>query len=337
MVGTSVVCLQAEGGAGDFSLYGWRIRADLLLEPVVAAGPVGEPDITVSAHHMGDVPTTKPEGTVLAEFPPGEAAGKMYWLVANKWGFLLRFPGSVEYRVSGDLTHVMWVRSPGVSLEHARELFRGHAMALLLGLAGYAVFHASAVVLPDCSDDSGTQAVAMVAASGGGKSTCAALLVAAGAKFLTDDVLCVATDAGGIVARGGCAEVRLRKTAGVLAELFAGAPARETLDDRIALTLGKGSLFSHPLGLLVFPSVEDGVGDLGVRRLTTKEVALRLAGSPRMSGWSCRRVLETQLKCLAKMAVQVPAVSIAVPQTEYLGSDQAQALINMVKASWQAG
>ena len=182
-------------------MYGLRVRADVGLEPVVIRATQGDADMTVSARHIGEVPVGRPEGTVLAEFPSGGSAPKMYWLVEHGSGYVVRFPGTVEYRVSEDLKQVTWVRSPGIELEHAREIFHGHVMALLLSLAGFAVFHASGVVL-DKADGGSARAVAVLGASGGGKSTFAALLVAAGAKFLTDDLLCIKRTDGVIAVNG---------------------------------------------------------------------------------------------------------------------------------------
>lgn len=319
--------------AHEYALYGWRVRADIALEPVVAGAPVAtpapapDPDLAVSAHRVGPVPATQPDGVVLAEFPHCETCTKTYWLVANDAGFLLRFPGEVEYQIDSDIKHVAWLCSPGVPLEYARELFRGHGMALLLGLAGYAVFHSSAVVLTSRSNGASARALAVMGGSGAGKSTLAALLVAAGAKFLTDDLLCTAVRAEGVVVTGGCAELRLRKTASGLVKLFAGAPRRTTLDDRLAVTLGEGSLTGHRLGLLVFPELSDQAVKMTVSALRPREAAVRLAGSPRMSGWLLRRVLENQFYCLGAIATQVPAVRVELPWSDAVGEEQAEALL----------
>ena len=323
--------------AQDFGLYGLRVRADVELEPVAIRATDGDADMTVSARHIGEVPVGRPEGAVLAEFPAGSSGPKMYWLVEHGSGYVLRFPGSVEYRVSEDLKRVTWVRSPGIELEHAREIFHGHVMALLLGLAGFAVFHSSGVVLHNGVDGGSARAVGVLGATGGGKSTFAALLVAAGAKFLTDDLLCVKATDGVIAVNGGCAELRLRKAAAGLTRLLVGAPTRQTLDERLALSLGEGDLASHRLGLLVFPRVAHDVKEMTVNKLTPREVALRLASAPRMLGWVAERVVENDFRCLSEMAQQVPAVCVEARHSEELGAEMAGLLMERVRAAlWGA-
>jgi hypothetical protein len=327
----------ASGGltTGDCALYGWRVRSDVALEPIAEAPGPAEPDLVVSATTVGEVPTSRPEGTVLAEFPRGGDGTKMYWLVEDEQGFLLRMPGLVEYRISRDVRSVSWVRSPGTELEYAREVFRGHVMALLLGLAGYSVFHSSGVVLRDAHDPSQGRAVAILGGTAAGKSTVAGLLVAAGAKFLTDDLLCVDAASDAIVVRGGCAELRLRPKAARLSQLFAGVPTRRTLDERLAVTLGRGSLATQPLGLLVFPEISVSAERITASNLTPQETAIRLAGSPRMSGWLCRGVLERQFNCLAILADRVSAACIEVPSTDELGPELAGDLMAEVeRALW---
>lgn len=63
-------------------------------------------------------------------------------------------------------------------------------------LAGYEVLHAGAVLGRD-------GAVALVADTGGGKSTLVTQLVAAGAGFVTDDILALSDDGDGAVAHAG--------------------------------------------------------------------------------------------------------------------------------------
>ena len=321
----------------DYALYGWRVRADTALEPVTVPGQYAEPNLYVSAHGAGPVPSEQPNGVVLAEFPHCEACPKTYWLVANEDGFLIRFPGEVEYHISKDVKYVYWKRSPGVTLEHARELFRGHGMALLLGLAGHAVFHASGVLLANPSGGTSKRAIAFIGGTGAGKSSLAALSVAAGAKFLTDDLLCAVPTSDGIVVTGGCAELRLRRQARHLAGLFPGSHARTTLDDRLALVLEEGGLAATSLGLLVFPIVSDETTEITVHALTPREVVVQLVGFPRMSGWLAKPVLETQLCCLAKMANEVTAIRLEVPWSDTLGPVEADALIGQLGAAmWRA-
>lgn len=318
---------------GESALYGWRVWSDVALEPVEDERAPTAPDLVVSAQAVAEVPRSQPGGSVLAEFPRGGGTPKMYWLVEDSQGFLLRMPGLVEYRFSRDIRCARWVRSPGIELEYAREVFRGHAMALLLGLAGYSVFHSSGVVPANAQGAGQARAVALVGGTAAGKSTLAALLVAAGAQFLTDDLLCVDTSGETIAVRGGCSELRLRPSVAGLCRLFDGLPRRQTLDERLAIAVGKGRLAKQPLGLLVFPEISDHVARVTVTNLAAPECAIRLASSPRMSGWLSRDVLERQFTDLVALAAKVPAVRLEVPSTEGLGSELAFTLMREVEAA----
>ncbi|MGH9107830.1 MAG: hypothetical protein ACRDZX_18765 [Acidimicrobiales bacterium] len=297
-----------------YGLYGWRVSSAVPLGPVALADGPGEVDLRWSMPRTGGVPTVAPRGTVLAEFPRGEAGWKMYWLSRGDRGFVLRMPGYAELRASPDLRGLSCRRSPGVPVAQVRDFFCGNAMSLLLSLAGAAVFHASAVAFCPPGRPGGTEkAVAVFGGRGAGKSTLAALLTAAGGRFLTDDVLRVGTEGGVSSVVGGCSELRLRQDAAGLAELFPEAAARATPDARLALALGDGAISGVALGLLVFPRLAEGPGEVSMRGMGQLEAALSLAGAPRMTGWSDRQVLEAQFGCAAHLASSVPAVRVELP------------------------
>lgn len=77
-----------------------------------------------------------------------------------------------------------------------QRLFFAQTLPLAAALQGLEVLHASAVGV-------GGRAVAFTAASGTGKSSLAAHLIAAGATFLTDDVLAIEVGGGGVLAHPG--------------------------------------------------------------------------------------------------------------------------------------
>lgn len=81
-----------------------------------------------------------------------------------------------------------------------QRLFFAQALPLAALLQGFEVLHASAVAVDG-------RAIALTAASGTGKSSLGAHLVAAGATFLTDDVLALEDGAGGPIAHPGIARL----------------------------------------------------------------------------------------------------------------------------------
>ncbi|HMK96841.1 MAG TPA: hypothetical protein VK425_04790 [Acidimicrobiales bacterium] len=316
----------------DYGFYGWRVRSRIDLSPV-PLGSRGEPDLVLSFSEVGQVPAIAPDGEVLAEFPPRQAGAKMYWLVEQSDGFLLRFPGQVEFAVSRDLREVACRRAHPEPLGDVIEMFCGNTMSLFLSLAGEAVFHSSAVALG--TPENLGRAVGIFGGMGAGKSTIAAVLVADGARFLTDDVLRVRASNGRAFVVGSCSELRLRRPSWSLADRLPEAPRRQVSEDRLALALGSGDLAATELGLLVFPKVAEE-GPMQVRSLRPNETALALAGVPRMSGWLRKDVLERQFSCLGELAVSLPALEIAMPRggalTETFAARLRQALAEHMPA-----
>jgi hypothetical protein len=85
---------------------------------------------------------------------------------------------------------------PDPSNWHWQTLFFAQVLPLAAKLRGLGIFHASAVALDG-------RALAFFGASGTGKSSVAAHLVARGARFLADDVVAVEPTAGGVRAYPG--------------------------------------------------------------------------------------------------------------------------------------
>lgn len=118
-------------------------------------------------------------------------------------GFLLRFPGLADFRVSADGREASCTPVPGTPEETCRHLYLNQVLPLMLGRQGRLVFHASAVAL-------GEGAVAFLAESGRGKSTLAAAFAAAGAGFLTDDGMVLEPGPDGWQVLPGHPSIRLR-------------------------------------------------------------------------------------------------------------------------------
>lgn len=110
-------------------------------------------------------------------------------------GYRISAPRHGHHVVSADGRLVRSALRGRASLSWQR-LFFAQALPLAALLQGLEPVHASAVVLED-------SAVAFTAASGSGKSSLAAHLVARGAGFLTDDVLALEASPDGAVAHPG--------------------------------------------------------------------------------------------------------------------------------------
>jgi hypothetical protein len=110
-------------------------------------------------------------------------------------GYRIAAPGYGRYVLSGDGAQIRFAlpRAPGWRWQ--RLLF-AQALPLAAVLQGLVLFHASAVAVNG-------RAVALVAASGTGKSSVAAHMMGGGAVFVTDDVLALEPAGGRVLAHHG--------------------------------------------------------------------------------------------------------------------------------------
>lgn len=136
-------------------------------------------------------------------------------------GYRIWAPRHGRHLVSPDGTTILSALPQRTWLGWQR-LFFAQALPLAAVLHGLEVLHASAVVVDG-------RAIALTAASGTGKSSLGAHLVAAGAGFLTDDVLALEDGEGSPIAHPGIA--RLSLDAHELARM--DAAGRERLGRRV--------------------------------------------------------------------------------------------------------
>jgi hypothetical protein len=117
--------------------------------------------------------------------PIGETTvgkGATVRLFRDASGFLLQFSDTGTFRIS-EREIIWWPGSDGAS-EAARVDVKGRVIPLALHLGGSLCLHAGAVMIAG-------SVIALTGPKRVGKSTLTASLVAAGAEFVTDDVLAV--------------------------------------------------------------------------------------------------------------------------------------------------
>jgi len=100
-------------------------------------------------------------------------------------GYTIDFADAARFEVSAEGDRVCCRPAAGISDAALRHLLLDHVLPRVLCLRGLLVFHASALRAPD------GRAVAFLGASGTGKSTLAASLVAAGWRLVGDDALVI--------------------------------------------------------------------------------------------------------------------------------------------------
>jgi hypothetical protein len=304
-------------------IYGLTIRSAVPLHqhrPVPAGTPV-DLEITLGA------PVAPTE-----EAPPGRLlldlrGSRLYYAAtADDSGFRLRFFGSCDVELDLGLTRATVHPVAGVDPDLLAVLVSGTLLAFVLTMRGQAVLHASAVQVGD-------RAMAFVGASGMGKSTMATLLCTAGARLVTDDVLRLDTTSTPPTCALGATELRLRKGADDLADLFGSAPGlRTTGDGRQALAAATSTTEDLPLAALVIP-VPDHSPDrqtVEIRRLPASEAMLLLSQFPRLLGWEDAAVLRASFHQLADVVDRVPVHLALLPWGPPFPEDLAHQVLDAV-------
>ncbi len=249
--------------------------------------------------------------TVGGDLPPGrlvallERGGRLWHaVVRDDDGWLVRFGGAADVRLSADLSTATAHVDPDFSLDLFEVLANGFLLATVLQLRGDLVLHASAVHTTD-------GALALVGHSGVGKSTVATLLARAGAPLIGDDVVRVDDPGGTPLVRRGSAEARLRLAARGLGAGLEGV--RETADDRLAVTPPVATGDRILLRAVLFPAPDREHDEVEVRRVAPADALVQLLASPRVLGWLDRGDLARQLGQCADLAGRVPALRVQVP------------------------
>jgi hypothetical protein len=283
-----------------YALHGLGIRSDVPLQAPVRE--VDEPDIDV--HRGADCPISDqpPKGRVLARFATAEGTG--YTHTETDSGYILRFNRICEFRVSHDRRLVTAHLAPGADAEFASLLLAGNVLAFLLMLEGKCVLHASAASLDDL-------AIAFVGAAGMGKSTLAALLCAAGAELVTDDLLRLSADS--LECFPGTREIRLRTGAASLLEWFPAVASSFTVDQRVAIRPDDGPSGEPRLHAIIVPRPSRTSTELRLKRLGHADALLSLLRYPRVLGVESTRLIAPQFAALGRVAARVPVFEADIP------------------------
>jgi len=196
---------------------------------------------------------------------------------------------------------------PAVAPWRWQRLLFAQVLPLSAALRGLDPFHASAVVI-------GERAVALVAASGSGKTSLAAHLVARGAPFMTDDVLSLELDGEGVLAHPGPAMTSVAPEE--LAVMSAGG--RMALGPSIGREVGKRHLMppvvdrAHPLGAFVVLVRNADVKRLELQKVQAPDARLLLSSSF-ITYLRSPEHLVTHLDTCARISESVPVIELRVP------------------------
>jgi hypothetical protein len=229
----------------------------------------------------------------------------LYRASRSEEGTTVDFPGSCRFSIDDELRSVRCRPDPNADRRFVSVLAAGYLMAFLLALRGACVLHASAVV-------SQGRGLAVVGSAGMGKSSCAALLCAAGAELITDDVLRVEIDDDGASIVRGSSHLRLRPPAWSIVDLFEETPdTDETVDGRLAVFPARAAE-TAPLNAVIVPR-RGSTDDVVVERLTEAEALWTLVRFPRIYGWRSEEVLRRGFLQLHELAQRIPVLTVQMP------------------------
>jgi len=241
---------------------------------------------------------------------------------ADGWG--IRYPGLLEVVLDADAEHAVAHVDPGAPEGFAPVLLSAGVLAFVLTIRGHLVLHASCVEIDG-------RAVALVADSGGGKSTLAALLCAGGARLVSDDITRVDPDGpDAVTVFRGSREIRLRPHGPDVMELLASHPQRVTVDDRAAIAVAVTTSATVPLAHVVLPVLRDDLTVPTLEALGAEQAVLTLLGKLRAGGIRDGRFLEAHFGALADLVERVPVSRLHLPWTRPFDRASIDAYVDVI-------
>lgn len=285
-----------------YRLHGLRLRSELPLAGIESAA-AGH-DVDIRWGRTGPVPAEAPPGRLLVAVR--NEAGLLYVGADDDGELTLRAPGVCDFVIGRGLGTVECRPDPATDHAFVGVLVAGLVVAFLLNMGGDAVLHASAVAVDG-------RAIAFAGASGSGKSTIAALLCAAGARLVTDDVLRLGL-AEGAVCVGGAPQIRLRPGAEwALAHFAEPPPSAPTVDHRLAVAPDGTGGDSVPLSAVVLPRLCRDAAAVELRTLSKTDAVVRLMRLSRVVGWTDPGVLAQQFHAMGRLTAAVSVVEAVIP------------------------
>ena len=304
--------LLGDGGARVYGLHGLRLRSPVPLAGFHHAG--GGHDVDVRWAPWKPIGAEVPPGRLVAAAPGRDPlSGFLYVATEDRGRWILRVTGVCDFVIAGALDVVECHVDPGADLRLVAVLVAGLLTAFLLALAGHCVLHASAVEIEGV-------AVAFAGPSGAGKSTLAALLCAAGAGLVTDDVLRLGLGPP-VTCVGGCPQLRLRPGATWALAGFARPPATaRTVDGRTAVTPVHSEMAAAPVSVIVLPRLSREAPAVELRPARGAASVTGLAAACRVTGWRDAGLLRGQFRALARVAAGVRVIEAVIPRGQGPGA-----------------
>jgi len=283
-------------------LHGLRLRGDVAV-PGAASVANGAVDFEVRLDAPARPEQSAPAGELVAAL---DGPGARYAAALRGEALTVRFFATGEFEVDLARGAIVARPAPGRGEAMVPVLLAGNVLAIVLGLRGAAVLHASAVELNGA-------AIAFAGPTGAGKSTVAALMCAAGGAIIGDDAARVEEREGAPLVHHGPRELRLRPQAAAIAAHVGGATGT-TADGRVAVEARPATGAATRLGAIVFPSWPRGAREPSVARLPARQAVDSLLCCPRVTGWRALGPVRAHFVACAGIAQAVPAFRAELPQ-----------------------
>lgn len=234
---------------------------------------------------------------------------RWYTVYRTDHGYLLRFHDLVDIDLLPGQGIIQPYLMPQGHEDFVHILLVGTVSAFILALRGLAVLHASAF-------QTELGAVMILGSSGRGKTTVAALCCAAGAKFISDDLVCLQVGPeGGVVSLGTGSELRLRLQAFGIVDLFSPPleGGRQTADGRLAVRPPLSPRDISPVAAVLIPRPSREARDVTLRAVPTSAALRHLLANARIPGLKVPASQRAHLETAAAVAAKVPMVEAVLP------------------------
>jgi hypothetical protein len=307
-----------------FNLHGLHVRSELPLPaPLVETDHV---DLDVGwGEPLEDAAPIAGRPVARLQLPDGRG----YSMVRTDAGWTLRFEAIADFRFDDSLRNVRVRLAPGGNSAFVPLLLAGNVAALILSLGGHRLLHASAVELEG-------EGFGFLGDSGAGKSTLAALCCADGAKLIADDLLRVEPSPNGFRCVRGPSEIRLRPSAGLVADSFLPISVKQTPDDRLALSVTAADNDDVLLRALAVSHPSRECSQLSVERLGRVEALYALNRYARVSGWRAPELLGRQFTGFSEVAASVPVYRLVIPWGPPFQKDLGRVLLETLRSQVRA-
>jgi hypothetical protein len=308
--------------AHTYELHGLVVESPIPLDGQRVDRPPDYRVVEGESHHSSG----PPPGRLLAEYRLGEL---------NSWAAedaddparrTLRYGGICDVVVDRRERAITVHPRPGAERELLSILLCSSVLAHVLAMQGQPCLHASAI-------ETGGEALAIVGSGGGGKSTLASILCAAGARLVSDDALRVGFADERAECFLGTGVLRLRPSAAELVARFDGIEQHLSVDERICIAPPRPRTLAVPLRAILLPRPSHEARELDTRSLGPREALLELVRFPRLISWLGGQPVRDHFVAAARLAKTVPVFGGSVPWGPPFAEDLAAELLDAVGMS----